>query len=244
MSKQRPEDNGSGTVVISAPPPTDPTVDLDQFLNLQQPGQSVGSVKTGVDIPDADRVVIVGIFADDSGSMTHLYEAVKDGFKLSVEAFRGAKGSDFYLDVRGFMGVFFQGLLKDVIPTSFDRYDTSHNTTPLCSYTIAHLKDLHAKAEQYRRMGIPTTVSLLIITDGDPYRDEALPTDFANTVQSGDYIVGMGIAQEGNDAAMAKYGQLFKAMGATKIVTSKSAPAEVRHAINQFSQSVASIAAA
>lgn len=233
--------NNSGTI---APEPNQ-IIDLDQFLNLQadQSAQSGGS-SARVEMPEADRVVMVGIFADDSGSMENLRQAVIDGLKMSVEAFKGAKGSDFYLDVRGFCGTYFSGMLKDVKDDSFDRYDPSFGSTPLISHAISHIKGLTGKAKQYRSMGIPTTIALLIMTDGDPNHEEEGPADFKDHIESANYIVGMGFAESNSEEAVRKYRNLFKEMGITKTVTPKSAPAEVRHAINQFSQSVASIASA
>ena len=234
--------NNNGTIAVPEP---DQTVDLDQFLNLQgdQAAQSGGS-SARVEMPEADRVVMVGIFADDSGSMENLRQAVIDGLKMSVEAFKGAKGSDFYLDVRGFCGTYFSGMLKDVKDDSFDRYDPGFGSTPLVSHAISHIKGLTGKAKQYRSMGIPTTIALLIMTDGQPNEDSCDPSDFKSCIESANYIVGMGFAESNNEGAVRKYRSLFKEMGIEKTVTPKSAPAEVRHAINQFSQSVASIASA
>lgn len=231
-----PSDPGNGT------PTSEPTVDLDQFLNTgagdpAQPGPGTSAVT----MPEADRIAVVGILADDSGSMCGLEQAVQDGLKLAVEAFRGAKGSDFLIDVRGFHGQIFRGMLKDVQEDSFHAYSTG-GSTPLVSHAISLLKELRAKAEQYRAMGIPATVALLAITDGMPEGDVASPEEFRKEVVAGDYIVGMGIT--GHEEGVTTFKALFTTMGITKIVTPKAAAAEVRHAINQFSQSVASIAAA
>src|SRR3990172_12013531 len=121
------------TVASAAPTPTtapapiqDQTVDLDQFLNLQ-PQPSNGGALPKSQLPEADRIAVVGIFLDDSGSMDHLRRAVVEGLNLSVEAFRGAKGSDFYLDVRGFKGPYFNGLLKEVQPDTFAQYQPPHD---------------------------------------------------------------------------------------------------------------------
>ena len=195
-------------------------------------------------MPDADRMAVVGVFVDDSGSMDHLRQSVIDGLKLSVDAFRGARGSDFFLEVRGFNGSYFSGMLRDVKDDSFDRYNPNFGSTPLISHAISSLKELRTKAEQYRGMGIPTTVALLIITDGLPNSEYEVPGDFSTNIAAGDYIVGMGVAERQDEEAVAVYKKLFREMGIMKSVTPSSAPAEVRHAINQFSQSVASISVA
>lgn len=236
--------NGSNSGTITTAEPTQ-TVDLDQFLNLQadQSAES-GGTSSRVEMPEADRVVMVGVFTDDSGSMENLRQAVIDGLKMSIDAFKGAKGSDFYIDVRGFNGTYFSGMLKDVKDDSFDRYDPSFGSTPLISHAISHIKGLTGKAKQYRSMGIPTTIALLIMTDGQPNNDDEGPSKFKDHIESANYIVGMGFAESNDEGAVQKYRSLFKEMGIVKTVTPKSAPAEVRHAINQFSQSVASIASA
>jgi hypothetical protein len=223
----------------------DPTVDLDQFLNTGagDPAQAAQGSRA-VTLPEADRIVIVGILADDSGSIRNsgLERAVIDGLKLSVDAFRGAKGSDFALDVRGFKRSLFCGMLKDAGEHAFDGYAADFDHTPLVAHAGSFLRELHAKAEQYRNMGIPVTVALLLVTDGLPYCDSEDPEAFTALIAAGDYVVGMGIGDD--EHAVAKFSALFKAMGIAKVMTPKAAPAEVRHAINQFSQSVASIAAA
>lgn len=216
-------------------------VDLDQFLNVQAEGSTPNPGRR-LELPEADRLVVVGIFADDSGSMDHLTNAVIGGLKLGVEAFRGAKGSDFYLEVMGFRGAIFRGMLKDVKDDSFASYDASYSETPLVTHATSFVKKLRARADEYRAMGIPTTLALLIITDGFPNGEELEPRDFAKQIESANYVVGMGLAPSGNDSAVSAYKQLFKEMGVTKTVTPSSDPGEVRHAINQFSQSVASIA--
>lgn len=234
-----PGDPGNGT------PPNEPVVDLDQFLNTGagDPAQPAPGT-SAVTMPEADRIAIVGILADDSGSIRDagLEQAVVDGLTLSVEAFRGAKGSDFALDVRGFKGQLFRGMLKDVCEDSFRGYEADYGETPLVSHASSFLRELHTKAEQYRAMGIPATVALLIVTDGQPNGEEAQPEDFKKHIVAGDYIVGMGIGN--GERSVATFSALFKTMGVAKVVTPKAAAAEVRHAINQFSQSVASIAAA
>ncbi|MDP3771201.1 MAG: hypothetical protein Q8R16_02800 [bacterium] len=242
MSSNPNPDPSSTVPGGNASPSGGSTVDLDQYLHTGagQPAQPEPAHATLV-MPEAHRICLVGVLADDSGSMCGLEQAVIEGLNLSVEAFRGAKGSDFFLDVRGFHGTLFRGALKDVQDGSFNTYGTGGNT-PLVSHAISLLKELHAKAEQYRNLGIPATVALLLVTDGLPEGDEAAPDEFPKHVQAGDYVVGMGIA--GHEAHVATFKALFQAMGIAKVVTPRAAAAEVRHAINQFSQSVASIAAA
>ena len=221
---------------------SNPVVDLDQFLNLQ-PDADPNASKSGSlgMLPEMDRVTVVGIFVDDSGSMDGLQQAVRDGLALAVSAFKGAKGSDFYLDVRGFRGELFSGALKNVKDDSFKDYDPNFNCTPLVAHTSDHLRKLHERAKQYQVAGIPTTVALLVITDGMPNND-CDAEDFAEVVGPGDYVVGMGITKSG-ERGVAEYKKLFHEMGIAKTVTPKADAAEVRHAINQFSQSVASIVA-
>lgn len=228
----------------------DQTIDLDKFLNLQaNPNRRAGAPAGSVAMPEADRMVLVGIFVDDSGSIQEagLTIAVVDGLKLCIEALKGAKGSDFHLDIRGFKGSIFTGLLKDVEENAFDNYHPDFHSTPLITHATAHLKEIRAKASQYRNLGIPTIVALLIITDGFPNSEEAMPSSFKKiaSAEVGEYIVGMGVAPsgQGNDE-MAEYHQLFTEMGVGKVMTPRAAAPEVRHAINQFSQSVASIATA
>lgn len=222
-----------------------PVTDLDQFLNLPAtgPAQSIARNIT-IQMPEADKLVIVGLFIDDSGSMNHLRNAVIDGAKVSVEAFRGAKGSDFYLDVRGFKRKYFQGFLKDVTDGCLGEYMPDYGETPLITKSINHLQGLRSLAEQYQSMGISVTVALLIISDGFPNNEEVRPKKFAEVIEAGDYIVGMGCAPVGDDESVTAYRYLFESMGITNIMTPKAMASEVRHAINQFSQSVAAIASA
>jgi hypothetical protein len=214
-------------------------IDLDQFIdaktNTVQPAQT-----RGLKMPDADRIVVVGIFADDSWSMVPLREAVIEGLNLSVEAFEGAKGSDFYLDVRGFGKTYYHGALKDIDRRVLQEY-RPEGGTPLIQYALPHLKDLKSVAEQYRGMGIPTTVAMLVMTDGFPDDEEVSPEMFARQIGQNDYVVGMGISERGNDRGIGAYSALFRRMGINKIMTPGASPSEVRHAINMFSLSVASI---
>jgi hypothetical protein len=232
----------------AGPPTVDPdTIDLDTFLNTSTsqastPGQA--SSHSRVAMPDADRMAVVGIFVDDSGSMKGFEGAVIEGLNLSVEAFRGAKGSDFYLDVRGFMKEYFKGLLKDITTGTFKRevYYPDYESTPLISYGIDQLQKLREKARQYMELGIPTTVSQLLITDGFPNTESHVAEEYPDFIEQQDYIVGMGVSHNYSEDRAAAFRELFERMGIKVMVTPQSDPAEVRHGINQFSQSVASIA--
>lgn len=220
-------------------------IDLDEFIDLgddSQVGASTASVLGGhqVSLPESDRICLVGILTDDSGSMDGLQNALKEGLDLSVEAFEGARGTDFHLEVTGFNGNIFSGLLKDVEATSFDRYRADYSSTPLVECAIELVRELRAKAEQYQNLGVPTTIALLLMTDGIAH-DSSMASAFKK--ECGEYVhyaVGMGIVR-GEDVR--DYRDLFTSMGITKIMTPRAAPADVRHAINQFSQSVASVAA-
>lgn len=216
-------------------------VDLDTFLETPQARGVPTPMQGGIALPHADRMVIVGIFADDSTSIreARLAQAVTEGIALGVDALRGARGSDFYLDVQGFRGGIFHGMLHQVVPGSFRGYLASYEETPLISRTLQQLQDLRVKAQSYKAMGIPTTVAQLIITDGYPNSDTATPKDFARCIVYGDYIVGMGVAS--SDERAATFRTLFKNMGIMEVMTPDSDPIAVRRAISQFSQSVASI---
>jgi hypothetical protein len=233
-------DNPAGGVL--APNPDEVSlVDLDDFLELE-PDPSQQNTSKVVNMPSADRMAIVGIFVDDSGSMSGLSRSVIDGLNTSVEAFKGAKGSDFLLDVYGFCGRYYDGMLKDIPDDAFRRYSPDYNSTPLISHSVEQLNRIREKAKQYRNMGIPTTVALLIITDGLPNYESMEPKEFGGHVEPGDYIVGMGVAHPGSDTGVMEFRDLFKEMGIEDVVTPNSDPADIRHAINQFSMSVASIA--
>ncbi len=232
--------NTSATVPAIA----DPMIDLDMLLGGSTPQATSSGTSARLPVIDADRLALVGILVDDSGSMDGLKQAVIDGLKLTVRAFNGAKGSDFYVIVQGFRQTYYRGLLKDIPEDAFASYEPCHNCTPLVGTALELLRELHNTADQYRSMGIPTTVAMEIMTDGKPYVDYAEPSEFASVLDPMDYVVGMGIAYTDDEEAISKYKQLFAAMGVTTTVTPKSDPAVVRHAMHQFSQSVASIAAA
>lgn len=226
-----------------------PQMDLDRYLALGK-GQvpaSGGTVDMPAPIvkvmrPDTDRITIVGMLADDSGSIKNagLERAVVDGIKKSTDSLRGAKGSDFFLDVTGFKYKYFSGMLKEVGSDFMSQYFADHRCTPLVATAIAQLNELMKKAAEYRMAGIAATVTQLIMTDGMPCDDTAVPEAFAARVSEVNYVVGMGFASSGEVSAA--YTQFFHRMGITKIVTPNASAQEVRHAINQFSQSVASIA--
>lgn len=217
-----------------------PAMDLDQFLQTHPSTGKPAVIHAHGQpaLPDADRVCLVGILADDSGSISKagLTQAVVDGLNLSLEAFRGARGSDFFLDIRGFRQTYFQGYLRDVPETSpFNAYRPD-GTTPLVACARQLLTHLHAKADQFRALGIPAVIALLIITDGLPEGDSMAPKDFRDIVRPTDHLLGIGIGDT------ARFHALFTELGIATILTPRAQPAEVRHSINQFSQSVASIA--
>lgn len=227
------------------------TIDLDAFLmrNVKPTANQAGGQssarprKLGIAMPETDRVVAVGIVVDDSGSMEGYRQAVIEGLNLSVEAFRGAKGSDFFLDIRGFKGQYFKGLLKDILPDTFNGYVPNYGHTPLISVSINQLNDLREQAKQYRDLGIPATISQLLITDAEPNGESYGTRDYLGAIESTDYLVGMGISDSRHSEAHENtFRELFESMGISTIVTPRSNAADIRHAINQFSQSVASIA--
>ncbi len=215
-------------------------IDLDKFLDTSKPVQT-GQINPTIYKPKADRMVVAGLFLDDSGSMRRMRQAVIDGLALCTKAFRGAKGSDFILDVRGFGDSFYSGPLAGINEATFESYHPFYDISPLCKYAKRQLVDLHYKAGEYRAMGISTTVAQLLLTDGEPNSD-IRPDEYRNAIEPADYLVGMGITNSSGEYSD-MFGELFEKMGINNIMTPKADPAEVRHAINQFSQSVASIAA-
>ncbi|MEK7628623.1 MAG: hypothetical protein AAB421_04390 [Patescibacteria group bacterium] len=239
-----------------------PHVDLDKFLkapgsgagapppvDYQRVGQRAGSSTTpvggGLVQPNRDRLVIVGILADNSGSIAGrgLEGAIREGLALSINAFRGAKGADFYIKGVGFKGdVYFDGMIRDIPENAVDSYAAGRANTPIVHDSIVLLTDLHAKAQVQRDKGIQTTVAMIILTDDEPAGDSGSPPEFAAIISEGDYITGIGAAED--ESAVGRYTSLFGAMGISKILTPKADPREVRRALNQVSQSVATIAAA
>lgn len=216
-------------------------IDLDEFLLKSQGGSQTPPAKL-VQMPGTDRMAVVGIMVDNSGSMQHLVKPVITGLEKCAEAFEGARGSDFYMLIRDFRSEIFSGLLKDLDKSVFKRYCPDFNFTPIVAHSAPMLKDLHRKAAEYRGMGFPTTVAMLILTDGEANEDSD-PSEFANIIEGTDYIVGMGIVyRDGSDTPGRYYRNLFGNMGIERVVTPSSDPADIRHEINQFSRSVASIA--
>lgn len=221
-------------------------VDLDEFLNIQtwEPTGQIPEPSDTAVMPESDRMAVVGMLIDNSGSMDGLEQSVLDGLNLGIESLKGAKGSDFYLDIRSFTDTIFKGPITQFNLSRF-KYIPNLNHTPLVGTSTKILKDLHKKAEQYRNLGIPTTVALLIVTDGQPTgedREESTFNEFRKEIKAGDYIVGMGITRNNNESAVTMYRDTFSGMRTTKTVTPMSNPTEIRRAMNQFSQSVASIA--
>lgn len=229
-------------MVSSASPP----VDLDQWLGSRQlPAPSKTTTPSRLALPNTDRMVIVGAVIDDSRSIANanLTHTVIDGMKLVVQSLQGARGADYYLDFTGFDRQIFDGMLSSARADSFDGYDPSFGSTPLVATAVRHLVRQRERAGGYREIGIPVTISLLLLTDGLPVDDPTPPQQFGEMVNAADYIVGMGIAPKGDKRAEAVYRGLFQQMGITRVYTPSSDPADVRHAMNEFSQSVASIGA-
>jgi len=236
-----PEEDTEGEDT-SAGDETEEPIDLDDFLDRS--GEEAGG-ESGPqaslpqsEMPTKDRLCIVGLFVDDSGSMDHLEEAVKDGLKLAVNSLRGAKTCDYYLFAKGFRRTYYKGMLRGVEKNSFDAYRPDYGETPLISRVIEFVRELVQVANKYRLRGIPTTIALLIMTDGEPNSESAEPKDFKEYIGNVNYVEGMGITEP--DKARI-FRTLFKKMGIEVIVTPKSDPKEVRHGFSQFSQSVASI---
>jgi len=236
-------------------PPQQPqqnAMDLDYYMkfgdqaqqnqpnDFNMPANPIALTRNGLIMPAADRLVVLGIFLDDSGSMSGLERAVQQGLALSVASFRGAKGSDWYLDVRGFRTIYFQGMLKDVTDDTFDGYEPDYGSTPLISHGFRQLDGLHKTAGSYREIGIPTTVGQLLMTDAEPNGEDYKAEDFVEHIRCGDYITGMGIVGESRYSS--SFQTLFTRMGIERILTPRSQEAEVRHSFDEFSQSVSAIA--
>lgn len=217
-----------------------PEIDLDTWLQggAGEP-TSVPSRGQQMAMPDSDRVVVVGILADDSGSIANqgLATAMVEGLNLGMEAFKGSRGSDYFLHVVGFGNtIYYTGPLKNLPSNAFERYRAYYDYTPLVGTAIRLINDLRDVAGRYTQMGISTTVAMLIITDGIPEHDSNDPGDFKRHFTSNDYVVGMGVTGQMDKAV---YHKLFASMGITAIFTPKSDPADVRHAIHEFSRSAA-----
>lgn len=212
-------------------------IDLDAFMGAapEEENQPANQIFTS-NMPDSDRITIIGVFADDSGSILDagLEKDVVSGVNLCVNALKGAKGADFYLDIRGFGTTFYSSLLKNY--SDFGRgYDPRYDSSPLVRQTMRQYEFLRAKAEEYTRQGIPASVAYMIITDGLPNRDVD-KSHFKEKVVAGDFIVGIGVQSAGADKVA--YKELFSGMGIKKIMTPRASGSEIRRAVNEFSQSV------
>lgn len=222
---------------------SDSIIDLDSFLaGTTGPKEGPRNVTT-TSMPDSDRLVVAGLSIDDSGSMRDQVASVIQGCDRSIEALRGARGCDFYLDARCFKGQIFSGFLKDVDENTFKDYIADWGTTPLISLAMSHIDDLRRIAKKYADQGIAVSIAQMILTDGLPYCDSYQPSAFRSKIMPGDYIVGIGIVSNSDDSfAVNKYRELFAQMGIANVFTPSSNPADIRHAINQFSRSVAAMA--
>lgn len=238
------DSNFPGGTPIVDPLDDNTEVDLDNFLNFKTSNAEAQQAKVaGLEMPKADRLVVVGFGIDDSSSMRGSEDAVRNGIRAAVDAFKGAKGSDFYLILRGFTRIYFQGFISKLTSSIINSYSADCGNTPLITLSINLMQQAREVADQYRNAGISTSVAALIITDGEPNGETCTPGNFAKYIQPTDYIVGMGVRQSESDASAEIYQDLFKKMGIkTPVMTPTSNPATIRHAINQFSQSVASIA--
>lgn len=214
-------------------------IDLDAWLGqAHEDNEPVQKIHRST-MPDSDKVTVVGIFVDDSGSImdSGLTSDIVSGVNLCIEALRGAKGADFYLDITGFIRNYYSGMLRDYDGGFEKHYNPTYGATPLVTYAVNQYTDLRVRAEQYAAQGIPSTVSYLVLTDGHPNGDIA-PESFKAKLRNGDFVVGIGVRREQND--IAAYREVFTNMGIKKILTPKATGSEIRHAVNEFSRSVVS----
>src|SRR4051812_39891937 len=117
-----------------------PRIDLDAFLKNSGVAPSVTRRPT-IQMPNSDKVTVVGIMIDDSGSIQsgNLTEAVKEALKLGLDAFRGAKGADFWLDIRGFSRIFYTGYLSKYNDEFTRFYSPTYDHSPVLSTTYTQL---------------------------------------------------------------------------------------------------------
>jgi len=230
-------------------------IDFDDFLKKEQvkkasSSQQQSQATVELIMPNSDRVTVVGILVDDSSSIGERYltNSIIEGVQLGMEAFRGARGSDFFLHIQGFKRVYFSGLLADMDMENFKQeYYPNLTYTPLVTTALLLLDAIRKIAEGYRSKGIPATEALLMITDAGTWQENHVPEEFAEKLKgSSCYVEAIGVALPKHPQDEVFYKGIFMRMGLVEenIKTPSSNPAEVRHAINEFSRSVSSIATA
>lgn len=210
-------------------------MDLDAFVIQEQEAKL--KPLTASMRPVGDKVTVTGIFVDDSGSIHNagLEQAMIDGVNHCLDALKGAKGADFYLDIRGFTGSYYRGMLKDMSAPFGGNYSAEFDFTPIVEYSARHYAEMRMKVDEYTSRGIPSSVAYAIFTDGLP-KNDAHPSNFADLVRSDDFIVGIGICSGSVDKV--SYRELFRQMGIKKSMTPRATASELRHAMNEFSRSV------
>jgi hypothetical protein len=221
--------------------------DLDKFLTGGgAPTVNASSGATIGAIPDSDRVLILGLATDDSGSIDQsgLSSGVKEGVELCFKACSGIKGSDAHILWKGFNRTYFNGLVRShnlEDKSLFHSFNPDHHETPLLSQLcIPMMKEIHDLAQKYSAQGIATTVALLIMTDGRASPGETnLSSEFVSLILPTDYIVGMGVSN--SESEIKYFTDFFKSVSIKRTVSPKASATELRRAMNAFSQSVANL---
>lgn len=221
---------------MSSKKPRMKEMDLDAFVIQGQEAKIAKALDKKV-TPIGDKITITGLFVDDSGSIQNagLEQAMIDGVNHCLDALRGARGADFYLDIRGFMRQYYYGMLKDMTIPFGELYSAEYGSTPLVDHTARHYEEMRRKVNEYAARGVTASVAYAVFTDAIP-REDSPPEYFARLVRSEDFIVGIGIVSGSNDKVA--YRELFKQMGIKRSMTPRATASELRHAMNEFSRSV------
>lgn len=214
------------------------TMDLDSFL-----GNAKSSSSSNLpNMPESDKITVVGILVDDSGSMVDSAADVISGVNQVLDALRAAKSADFYVNIHGFTGTYYTGMLRDLKETFGSKYYAAHGESPLIDTAIKNYKLMQEITDTYSSQGIPSTVAYLVMTDALPNGDMNYPTTFKDLIAQNpaNLVVGMGITRSPSGAI--EYQNLFSLMGITKMMTPSASGSEIRNAMNEFSRSVVSAA--
>ena len=220
-----------------------------QQINVVDLGQNI-QAGFGINVDDvqATEVVLVGVLADDSGSIRFAgnSEVVRKGHNLVIDALTGAgsKTRDGILMMTQYLN---GEILFPFVPiTQATQMDASNYNpgggTPLYDQSVVFLATMLAKAQEFMDNGVPCRTISLIVTDG---ADEHSTRQDASSVAKlvGDMyrgenhiIAGMGI-QDGKSRV--DFREIFKQMGILDewVLTPGNSEKEIRAAFHTFSQS-------
>jgi hypothetical protein len=240
MSQQTVDDI---TSLFQTDPLNDPNANA-LMINSLNGTNLAGCLGAPIDDIETDDVTIVKILLDDSASMSHHKQAVRDGYDNFIESLKGSKqGGSILVSTVVFSthAKILHGFKKsDEIDPIGNEYNAHGGSTALYDTLMDALTGIQAYSKDLKASGVRSKAIVVVFSDGDDNNSRNNSATDVKTVvkaslmKEGFYPVYVGYKQSPSDDLDA----IAEQVGFPNVLTTSATQSEIRRTMDLVSKSV------